>query len=398
MSCPVWVCLEQVHMHTNSHSSRKPLPSQHLLSINEGLAGGPCFGTPPKLHSFKKRPWWSQECFSFSSREDNVETYTVRWDRGLFSPLSPPFYLIFSVFRVMSPPHPPKKLGVRRYATSVEERPKNAFQMTFSWQVVRPLISLALFYSSGHIGDRGNALSLSVLAFCLSLSVRPSESILLSLAPCLFFFYFAHPLFPTTCMWFSVLLFSPLFFFFFFYLYNPLFKSRMACRWGFSWKHTSRELSWKRGNTAGARYSGWFSSINWRDPILKSWRDPTSSEEDLRHPTPLNSTLKGATSKPLGLSWYPTTANKWAQVSGSTVHLYLTLLLLLPLAKSTKSTFPSMVTVVGGSSVLPLPLFLGRYSFFFFALPGMIYSHEASPSTDISCEVPLFSFWSYQPT
>lgn len=109
MSCPVWVCLEQVHMHTNSHSSRKPLPSQHLLSINEGLAGGPCFGTPPKLHSFKKRPWWSQECFSFSSREDNVETYTVRCDRGLFSPLSPPFYLIFSVFRVMSSPPPPQK-------------------------------------------------------------------------------------------------------------------------------------------------------------------------------------------------------------------------------------------------------------------------------------------------
>lgn len=397
MSCPVWVCLEQVHMHTNSHSSRKPLPSQHLLSINEGLAGGPCFGTPPKLHSFKKRPWWSQECFSFSSREDNVETYTVRCDRGLFSPLSPPFYLIFSVFRVMSsPPKNPESDATPH----LSRRDQKMLSRWHSAGRLSVLSSPSLF--SIRLATSGTEETLylypSSLSVFLSLSVRPSESILLSLAPCLFFFYFAHPLFPTTCMWFSVLLFSPPFFFFFFYLYNPLFKSRMACRWGFSWKHTSRELSWKRGNTAGARYSGWFSSINWRDPILKSWRDPTSSEEDLRHPTPLNSTLKGATSKPLGLSWYPTTANKWAQVSGSTVHLYLTLLLLLPLAKSTKSTFPSMVTVVGGSSVLPLPLFLGRYSFFFFALPGMIYSHEASPSTDISCEVPLFSFWSYQPT
>ena len=40
--------------------------------------------------------------------------------------LSPPFYLIFSVFRVMSsrPPPLPPKTRVRRYATSVEERPK----------------------------------------------------------------------------------------------------------------------------------------------------------------------------------------------------------------------------------------------------------------------------------
>lgn len=325
----------------------------------------------------------------------------IQWDViGACSLLFlPPFISSFLFFASCPPLLPPKKPGVRRYATSVEERPKNAFQMTFSWQVVRPLISLALFYSSGHIGDRGNALSLSVLAFCLSLSLRPpvrKHPALVSPMP-LFLLFRPSIISYHLYVVFSSPLFPP-FFFLFFYLYNPLFKSRMACRWGFSWKHTSRELSWKRGNTAGARYSGWISSINWRDPILKSWRDPTSSEEDLRHPTPLNSTLKGATSKPLGLSWYPTTANKWAQVSGSTVQLYLTLLLLLPLAKSTKSTFPSMVTVVGGSSVLPLPLFLGRYSFFFFALPGMIYSHEASPSTDISCEVPLFSFWSYQPT
>lgn len=250
MSCPVWVCLEQVHMHTNSHSSRKPLPSQHLLSINEGLAGGPCFGTPPRLHSFKKRPWWSQECFSFSSREDNVETYTVRCDRGLFSPLSPPFYLIFSVFRVMSPPHPPKKLGVRRYATSVEERPKNAFQMTFSWQVVRPLISLALFYSSGHIGDRGNALSLSVLAFCLSLSLRPpvrKHPALVSPVP-LFLLFRPSIISYHLYVVFSSPLFPPFFFLFFFTYITHFLKAGWHAVEGF---HESTPVeNWaERGET-----------------------------------------------------------------------------------------------------------------------------------------------------
>ena len=80
---------------------------------------------------------------------------------------------------------------------------------------------------------------------------------------------------------------------------------------------------------------------------------------------------------PLSLSTYPTTANKWAQVSGGTVHLYLTLLLLLPLAKSTKSTFPSRVTAVRGSSVFPPPSLFRTLQFLLFFF--LLYRYDIQP-------------------
>lgn len=113
----------------------------HLASINRGLTGGHCFGTPPKPLSFK-RPWWSQECFSFLSREDNSDTYC---DRDLFS-------LLFSFLplSISCPPLLPSS-NILPFSPLLKSDSdvtphlsKTVFQMTFSWQVVCPLISHTL--------------------------------------------------------------------------------------------------------------------------------------------------------------------------------------------------------------------------------------------------------------
>lgn len=170
------------------------------------ITRGPRFGTPPQLLSFK---------------EAVVVTRTSR---------------------------------VRRYPTSVEER-QNVFQMTFSRQVVRPLISLTLSISlatSGTKKKKRRHLSLSVLNFCLSFSL--SENILLSLPTCTSL-HFTHPSFLLT----------------FVRLSWPTFLKHKSV----TWKHTRQNEARKEPNAAAACYSSWSSAINWREAILKSSRGPT---------------------------------------------------------------------------------------------------------------------------
>lgn len=115
------------------------------------------------------------------------------WDIGLSSFSS--FYLpssssSSSSFAPISPP-----LLLRCYTTSVKERP-NGFQMTLSWQVVRPLISLAL---SICLATSRTEEEVSASVFLFSPSVCP-KNILLPLAKRLFFFISPiHHVFPAPC-------------------------------------------------------------------------------------------------------------------------------------------------------------------------------------------------------
>lgn len=101
--------------------------------------------------------------------------HTAIFDSGLFSPLfiSSFFLHILSFYLLLSSPLP------KPDTPSVEEG-QNVFQMTFSWQLVCPLISLTRLAMSG---NKGRGLSLSVLNFFVSffLSVCLSENTLLSL-------------------------------------------------------------------------------------------------------------------------------------------------------------------------------------------------------------------------
>jgi len=66
--------------------------------------------------------------------------------------------------------------------TSVEEG-QNVFQMIFSWQLVCPLISLALFDLSRHVRDK-RGLSSSPLNFCLSFATSACQKTPCSHYPC----------------------------------------------------------------------------------------------------------------------------------------------------------------------------------------------------------------------
>lgn len=167
------------------------------------ITRGPRFGTPPQLLSFK---------------EAVVVTRTSR---------------------------------VRRYPTSVEER-QNVFQMTFSRQVVRPLISLTLSISLATSGTKkkreGIYLYLSstsvFLSPCRKTSCSHYPRALLSISP-------IHHFFSPSCA-----------------CHDPRFLH-------VTWKHTRQNEARKEPNAAAACYSSWFSAINWREAILKSSRGPT---------------------------------------------------------------------------------------------------------------------------
>lgn len=79
------------------------------------------------------------------------------------------FFFQFHVLLFFCSPLLSPQTGVWRYPISVEGR-QNIFQMTFSWQVVRVLIFLTLYYLSRLVTDKGSGPSLSVLNVFLSFS------------------------------------------------------------------------------------------------------------------------------------------------------------------------------------------------------------------------------------
>lgn len=123
-------------------------------------------------------------------------------DNGLLSPLFSSFYLLFlahyPIFLFfLTPISSPPLLS---YTTFVEEG-QNVFQMTFSWQVDHPLISLTLSIclATSRTKEEVNLSSTSVFLFCLPVRKHPAP---ISQEPLL---YIIHLSFLPNSIWLSLL-------------------------------------------------------------------------------------------------------------------------------------------------------------------------------------------------
>ncbi len=172
------------------------LPLQHLLSINQGLTGGPRFGCHQSF-SHLRGHGGHRNAFHFHPRRVMMRHIVIR-DSGLFSPLSSSNYVIFFHILASYLPLSSSQTRVRRCTTSFEDG-QNIFQMTVSC----PLISLTLFFfffAFRHVRDKGRGVIFicpQLLSFFLSVCL--SENILLSLSTCLIFISSIHHFFPPPC-------------------------------------------------------------------------------------------------------------------------------------------------------------------------------------------------------